>query len=142
MPVGAFAARALGRALVAAPLALLAGVLCLAGGGSFALLLLGRGLVGVGHSLSILAGLTVILRLENPRRGVMSLNVFEFGGMVGFIEEEPRVKDPVTPGFERFSRVLETVELWERRMRLQSELEAASKSVERRGEQCPADRDR
>ncbi len=83
--MGAFAARALGRALVAAPLALLAGVLCLAGGGSFALLLLGRGLVGVGHSLSILAGLTVILRLENPRRGVMSLNVFEFGGMVGII---------------------------------------------------------
>ena len=85
VPVGAFAARALGRALVAAPLALLAGVLCLAGGGSFPLLLLGRGLVGIGHSLSILAGLTVILRLENPGRTVMSLNVFEFGGMLGIV---------------------------------------------------------
>lgn len=38
----------------------------------------------------------------------------EFGGMLGYLEEEPRVKEPVTPGFERFSRLLETVELWER----------------------------
>lgn len=38
----------------------------------------------------------------------------EFGGLLGFLEEEPQVKEPVTPGFESFSRLLDTVELWER----------------------------
>jgi hypothetical protein len=38
----------------------------------------------------------------------------EFGGLLGTIEQEIEVKPPVTPGYEAYSRVLDTVELWER----------------------------
>jgi hypothetical protein len=38
----------------------------------------------------------------------------EFGGLLGLIEEEIELKPPVTPGFESYSRLLDTVELWER----------------------------
>jgi hypothetical protein len=38
----------------------------------------------------------------------------EFAGMLGLMEEHPQVKAPVTPGFERFSELLETLELWDR----------------------------
>jgi hypothetical protein len=45
-----------------------------------------------------------------------SLGAFrkDFGGVLGFLEQEVRVKDPVTPGFEPFKKVLDTVELWPR----------------------------
>lgn len=38
----------------------------------------------------------------------------EFGGMLGHLEEDVSVRPPVTPGFDRFSRVAETEELWDR----------------------------
>jgi hypothetical protein len=38
----------------------------------------------------------------------------EFGGLLGMLEEDVNVKPPVTPGFEAYSRVEDTVELWER----------------------------
>jgi hypothetical protein len=38
----------------------------------------------------------------------------EFGGLVGLLEEEIELKGPVTPGFEAYSRIVDTVELWER----------------------------
>ena len=38
----------------------------------------------------------------------------EFKGMLGTLEEDPQIKAPVTPRFERFGELLETPELWER----------------------------
>jgi hypothetical protein len=38
----------------------------------------------------------------------------EFANVVGFLEEEIELKPPVTPGFERYSRLADTDELWER----------------------------
>jgi hypothetical protein len=38
----------------------------------------------------------------------------EFAGVLGMLEEDIRVKDPVTPGFARYSRIIDTLELWER----------------------------
>jgi hypothetical protein len=36
-----------------------------------------------------------------------------FGDMLGMLEEHPRVKPPVTPGFERFTKIVDTKELHE-----------------------------
>lgn len=38
----------------------------------------------------------------------------EFGGRLGFIEEKIRAENPVTPGFESFHKLLDTVDLWKR----------------------------
>lgn len=38
----------------------------------------------------------------------------EFGGKLGFIEEKIRAEKPVTPGFEGFHKLLDTVDLWKR----------------------------
>ncbi len=45
-----------------------------------------------------------------------SLGAFraEFGGLLGLLEEDIRVKEPATPGFGQFTRIVDTVELWER----------------------------
>ena len=36
----------------------------------------------------------------------------EFGGMLGILGEEPRVKDPVTPGFESVEKIYDWEEVW------------------------------
>jgi hypothetical protein len=36
----------------------------------------------------------------------------EFGGMLGILGEEPRVKDPVTPGFESVEKIHDWEEVW------------------------------
>lgn len=38
----------------------------------------------------------------------------EFAGMLAYLEEDPQVKAPTTPGLEGATDLLETVELWER----------------------------
>jgi hypothetical protein len=38
----------------------------------------------------------------------------EFGGKLGFIEEKIRAEPPITPGFEDFHKLLDTVDLWKR----------------------------
>lgn len=38
----------------------------------------------------------------------------EFGGRLGFIEEKIRAEKPVTPGYEDFHKLLDTVQLWKR----------------------------
>ena len=48
---------------------------------------------------------------DDPRLGEFRE---EFAGMVGMLEEDPRLKEPVTPGFEGYEEKLDTVELWER----------------------------
>lgn len=85
LPVGALATRRLRMALVVAPLMLAGGVGCLVAGGSFATLVLGRGLIGVGHAFAMVGGLTAILRFSDPRRITSALSAFELGGMLGVL---------------------------------------------------------
>jgi hypothetical protein len=47
---------------------------------------------------------------DDPRLGEFRK---EFAGMLGMLEEDPQTKTPVTPGFERFSDLVEMPELWE-----------------------------
>ena len=85
IPVGLFITHHLRRALVLSPLLLAAGVLCLAGGGPFAVLVLGRALMGVGHALSVVAGLTAILRYQSGGVLASALSAFELSAMLGIL---------------------------------------------------------
>ncbi len=85
MPTGLLAGRRLGTSLAAAPALLIAGVLLLWSAGPFPVLVLGRVLVGLGHSLGMVAGLTAILLDQRGAAGSMRLNVFEFAGMAGVL---------------------------------------------------------
>jgi hypothetical protein len=48
---------------------------------------------------------------DDPRLGEFRQ---QFAGMLGLLEAVPRTKAPATPGFERFSELIETLDLWER----------------------------
>jgi MFS family permease len=85
VPTGLLAGRRLGTSLAAAPALLVAGVLLLWTAGPFPVLVLGRVLVGLGHSLGMVAGLTAILLDQRGAAGSMRLNVFEFAGMAGVL---------------------------------------------------------
>jgi MFS family permease len=85
MPTGAMVARRLSATLVAAPAVLIAGLLLVVNAGPFVFLLAGRFVLGVAHTLTMVAGLTAIL-LEDHRRGAsLRLNTFEFSGMLGLL---------------------------------------------------------
>ena len=60
------------------------------------------GLPHVEHRLVVLP--------DDPRLGEFRE---EFRGMLGTLEENPSVKSPVTPGFERFTKIVDTDELEE-----------------------------
>jgi MFS family permease len=85
LPAGLVVQRHLRRALLFAPLGIVGGVLCLGAGGPFWLLVFGRGLMAVAHTLGMLAGLTAVLRYSAPHRLASSLNVYEFSAMIGMI---------------------------------------------------------
>jgi MFS family permease len=85
VPAGLFITHHLRRALVLAPLFLAAGVLCLAAGGPLALLLLGRVLMGAGHTLAMVAGLTAVLRHREAARLASSLSALELTAMLGML---------------------------------------------------------
>lgn len=85
IPAGLFITHRLGRALLMGPLVLAVAVLCLGSGGPFAVLVLGRALIGVAHTLCMIAGLTAILRYHAPRTLSSALNAFEFAGMLGVL---------------------------------------------------------
>jgi predicted MFS family arabinose efflux permease len=85
LPVGLFVRRRLRAALVVGPVILLAGILCMATGQSLAVLLLGRALMGLGHALGMVAGLTAVLNLHAGGRLGAALNAIEFSGMLGFL---------------------------------------------------------
>jgi MFS family permease len=85
MPTGAFVARRLGTALAAAPLVLISGLLLLVSGGPFWVLVAGRLLLGVAHTLAMVGGLTAILVDERGRNASVRLNIFEFAGMLGIL---------------------------------------------------------
>lgn len=85
LPAGLVVQRHLRHALLLAPLGIVAGVLCLGAGGPFWVLVLGRGLMAVGHTLGMLGGLTAVLRYSPPHRLGASLNVYEFSAMIGML---------------------------------------------------------
>lgn len=85
LPVGLFITHHLGRAFVLAPGLMLIGAVLLATGGGFGALLLGRALMGVGHTLTMLGGLTAVLRYHAGPGLASSLNAVEFSAMVGVL---------------------------------------------------------
>ncbi len=82
VPAGALAARRLGVVLAGAPVLLALGVALLSTGGPFPMLVLGRVVMGFGHTLSTVGGLTAILL---DARGSVRLNTYEFAGMAGVL---------------------------------------------------------
>lgn len=85
LPVGLFITHHLGRALVLAPGLMLGGALLLATAGGFGTLVLGRALMGVGHTLTMLGGLTAVLRHRAGPGLASSLNAVEFSAMLGVL---------------------------------------------------------
>src|SRR5207249_39226 len=80
-----FVARHLRWALRVSPVFLTAGILAIASGGPFGVLLAGRIVMGLAHSLGMVAWLTTILRREHDRRVGASLNAFELSAMLGML---------------------------------------------------------
>jgi MFS family permease len=85
LPAGLFIARRLPTALIAGQIGLGAGALVVAGADSFVVLFAGRALMGVGHALSMLAGLTAILHAYGGGRLSFALNAVEFSAMIGLL---------------------------------------------------------
>jgi predicted MFS family arabinose efflux permease len=85
MPAGLLVTRHLRPALVASPFLLSAGVLCLASGWSFGVLVLGRFAMGIAHAFVMIGGLTAILRQHPARSLGAALNAFELSAMLGMV---------------------------------------------------------
>jgi predicted MFS family arabinose efflux permease len=85
LPVGLLLRYHLRLALVLAPLIVITGVLCLSGSTSLPMLLLGRALMGLGHALGMVGGLTVLLRTQTGTRLGAALNSIELSGMLGLL---------------------------------------------------------
>lgn len=83
VPAGLFITHHLVRAFVLSPGLVLVGALLLAGGGSFTALMLGRALIGLGQTLSMLGNLTAVLRYRTGPTLASSLNAVEFSAMLG-----------------------------------------------------------
>ncbi len=73
------------RALVAAPMFMFTGAALVIAGGELGWVALGRVLMGVGHMLGMLGGLTVILRHQARGGMAAALNAFEFSAMVAVL---------------------------------------------------------
>jgi len=85
LPAGLLMTHHVRRALLASPVFVLAGIACLVLGGSFGWLVLGRVLMGAGHTLGMLGALTTILRIRADRRLASALGAFEFSAMLGML---------------------------------------------------------
>jgi MFS family permease len=85
LPAGALATRKLATSLTLAPIALLAGMLLLATAGPFPVLVLGRLLTGLAHTLVMVGSLTAVLQDRQGPRASMRLNTLEFAGMLGVL---------------------------------------------------------
>ena len=85
LPAGAFATRRLAAALILAPIALLAGMLLLATGGPLPVLVMGRILTGLAHTLVMVGSLTAVLQDKPGPRASIRLNTLEFSGMLGVL---------------------------------------------------------
>ena len=85
LPLGLFLTRNLRRALWIGPLVLLTGGLCVTAGGGFAIIVFGRLLMGVGQALSMVAGLTAILRFQAGKNLASALAAYELSAMLGML---------------------------------------------------------
>lgn len=85
VPAGAWAGRRLGTTLALSPWLLLVGLLLLGSGAPFPVLLLGRVLTGIAHTLGTVGGLTAVLRHDGGASASVRLNTFEFAGMLGIL---------------------------------------------------------
>lgn len=85
LPAGALASRRLGTALTLAPITLLAGMLLLATAGPLPVLVLGRLLTGLAHTLIMVGSLTAVLQDRPGPRASIRLNTLEFSGMLGVL---------------------------------------------------------
>jgi MFS family permease len=85
IPLGLFLTRNLRRALWIGPLVLVTGGLCVTAGGGFATIVLGRLLMGVGQALSMVAGLTAILRFQAGKNLASALAAYELSAMLGML---------------------------------------------------------
>jgi MFS family permease len=85
VPAGLLVTHHVRRAITAGPVFVIAGIGCLVAGGTFGWLLLGRVLMGAGHTLGMLGALTVILRAHAERRLASALGAFEFSAMIGML---------------------------------------------------------
>ena len=85
VPAGLLMTHHVRRALVGGPVFVLAGIACVVLGGSFAWLVLGRVLMGAGHTLGQLSMLTTLLRARAERGLASALAAFEFSAMLGML---------------------------------------------------------
>ncbi|HSE04034.1 MAG TPA: MFS transporter [Methylomirabilota bacterium] len=85
LPAGALATRRVAASLMLAPLTLLAGMLLLATAGPFPVLVLGRLLTGLAHTLVMVGSLTAVLQDQPGPGASMRLNTLEFAGMLGVL---------------------------------------------------------
>src|SRR5437773_1866343 len=85
IPIGLFLTHHLRRAVVVGPCVLAVGVLVLTSGGTFPVPVLGRLLMGVGHALGMVGGLTAILRYRTGWSLASALNAYEFSAMIGIL---------------------------------------------------------
>lgn len=85
VPIGLFIVRRLRTALVAGPLVMAAGAVVLVSGDAFPALVAGRALMGLGHAINVVAGLTALLHYYAGRRLGAALNAHEFSAMIGLL---------------------------------------------------------
>ena len=85
VPAGLLTTHHVRRALIGAPLFMVSGAVLLVGGREVGWVVLGRVLMGVGHTLGMLGGLTTILRHHPGRSMASALNAFEFSAMIGVL---------------------------------------------------------
>src|SRR5256712_13567278 len=85
LPLGLLLTHNLRRAFWLGPLVLAIGALCLTSGGGFPVLVLGRLLMGLGQALSMMGGLTAILRFQSGTSLASALNAYELSAMIGML---------------------------------------------------------
>jgi MFS family permease len=85
LPAGLWISRRLRQAILIGPVLVATGVVCVAAGGSLPMIVVGRALIGAGHSLTTLAGLTAILRHHAEHRLAFSLAAYDMSAMVGVL---------------------------------------------------------
>src|SRR5262249_423926 len=85
IPLGLFLTYHLRRALWIGPIVLMLGGLCVITGGSFAVLVLRRLLMGPRPALSMVVGLTAILRFQSGKNLASALAAYELSAMIGML---------------------------------------------------------
>lgn len=85
IPVGMLIARHLRALLLLGPVVLAVGIVMLSLARSLETMLLARMIMGVGHSATMISGLTAILRYHAGGRLGAALNVIEFLAMIGML---------------------------------------------------------